>query len=89
MLTRLALAAGLVLTGVLSTGCRIAAPAYESMGGYNGCSDCDSKTKMMLRQQGRNSRHIEEFFDTHFWNYNINDPYRGDRLVLDGSNCCR
>ena len=89
MLTRMALAAGLVLTGVFASGCRVAAPAYENMGGYNQCGACDSKTKMILRQQGRNSRHIESFVDTYFLNYDINDPYRGDTLVLDGSGCCR
>ena len=89
MLTRMALAAGLLLAGVVSTGCRVAAPAFESAGGYSGCGQCDSKTKMILRQQGRNSRHIEEFVDTYFWNYDIHDPYRGDYLVLDGSGCCR
>ena len=40
MLTRMALAAGLLLTGVISSGCRVAAPAYENLGGYNGCGDC-------------------------------------------------
>jgi hypothetical protein len=89
MLKRIALAAGLVLAGVSATGCRLAAPAYESMGGYSQCGQCDSKTKMILRQQGRNSRHIEEFMDTYFLNYDINDPYRGDYLVLDGTGCCR
>jgi hypothetical protein len=89
MLTRIALAAGLALAVMTATGCRLAAPAFESAGGYNHPGQCDSKTKMILRQQGRNSRHIEEFVDTYFLNYDINDPYRGDILVLDGSGCCR
>ena len=89
MLKRMALAAGLVLAGVSATGCRIAAPAFESAGGYTHCGQCDSKTKMILRQQGRNARHVEEFMDTYFLNYDINDPYRGDYLMLDGTGCCR
>ena len=89
MFTRIALAAGLVLTLGVTTGCRVIAPTLEDAGAYGGCGGCDSKSKMILRQQARNARHIEAFADQYFLNYDIHDPYRGDYLVLDGTGCCR
>ncbi len=92
MLKQLLLVAGIVGSGLLMQGCRVAAPVLEDMGGSSpGCStcnDCDTKTKMMIRQQARSARNVEEFVDTYFFNYNVHDPYRGDYRVLDG-NCCR
>lgn len=89
MLKQIALTAGLIVAGLASTGCRAVAPALEDVGGYSNCGGCDTKTKMIVRQQARNARGVEEFVDTYFLNYNIHDPYRGDYRVLDGSGCCR
>ena len=89
MLKQIALAAGLIVAGLSSTGCRVVAPALEDAGGYSQCGQCDSKSKMITRQQARSARGVEEFVDTYFLNYDIHDPYRADYLVLDGSGCCR
>lgn len=89
MLKQIALVAGLVGAGLALSGCRVAAPALEDVGGYSQCGQCDTKTKMIIRQQARGARNVEEFVDTYFLNYNIHDPYRGDYRVLDGSGCCR
>lgn len=88
MLKQIALVAGLVVAGLASSGCRVAAPVLEDAGGYSPCGGCTTKTQMILRQQGRSARNIEEFVDTYFLNYDIHDPYRGDLKVLDGRSCC-
>ena len=87
MLKQIALVAGLVVAGLASSGCRVAAPVLEDMGGYSPCGGCTTKTQMILRQQGRSARNVEEFVDTYFLNYDIHDPYRGDLTVLDGRYC--
>lgn len=87
MLKQIALVAGLVVAGLASSGCRVAAPVLEDMGGYSPCGGCTTKTQMILRQQGRSARNVEEFVDTYFLNYDIHDPYRGDLKVLDGRYC--
>ncbi|MHC5010072.1 MAG: hypothetical protein ACYTG6_03860 [Planctomycetota bacterium] len=84
MLKRLSLVFGLVLVVGALSGCRLGAPAAESLGGYpygaHG-SFSDTKSKAILRQWGRDAREGERFIDQYFLNYNINDPYRGDALV--------
>jgi hypothetical protein len=87
MLKQIALVAGLVVAGLASSGCRVAAPVLEDVGGYSPCGGCTTKTQMILRQQGRSARNVEEFVDTYFLNYDIHDPYRGDLKVLDGRYC--
>ena len=89
MFKQLALAVGFVVSGFSFSGCRVAAPVLEDAGGYSQADSCDTKTKKIVRQQGRNARKCEEFIDTYFWNYDIHDPYRGDKYVLDGDDCCR
>ena len=84
MLKRAFLTLGLAAILASATGCRWTATAMEDWG-RSDCGPCDcSKSKMMWRQQARNQRHIEEFVDTYFWNYDVHDPYRGDYVVLDG-----
>jgi hypothetical protein len=89
MIKQLALAAGLLTALISTTGCMgMVGSGLESVGGYGACSGCTSKGQMIIRQQARNARNIEEFVDTYFWNYDIHDPYRGDLKVLDGRGCC-
>lgn len=88
MIKQLALAAGLLVAMVSTTGCRVGAPLLEEVGGYSPCGGCTTKTQMIIRQQARGGRNIEEFVDTYFLNYDIHDPYRGDYRVLDGRYCC-
>jgi hypothetical protein len=88
MLKQVALVASLALVGLASSGCRVAAPALEEVGGYSPCGGCTTKTQMIVRQQARSARNVEEFMDTYFLNYDIHDPYRGDYKVLDGRYCC-
>lgn len=88
MLKQVALVAGLVVTGLVASGCRVIAPGLEEVSGYSPCGGCTTKTQMIMRQQARGARNVEEFVDTYFLNYDINDPYRGDFKVLDGRYCC-
>ena len=76
MVKRMSLVALLVAATFSISGCRFAAPALESMGG-RGCT----KTQAILNQWGRDARKNERFVDQYAFNYDINDPYRGDRLV--------
>ncbi len=64
-------------------GCRVVAPGLESLGGAEtgGGNIGPTKTQMILRQWGRDTRKNERFVDQYFLNYDINDPYRGDALV--------
>ena len=84
MVKRLCLIAGLLLVVSAMPGCRLGAPILEDMGGCpyscHGTS-CDTKTRAILREWGRDARHQERFIDTYFLNYDINDPYRGDCVV--------
>ncbi len=84
MWKRLSLVVGLVLVLGMVSGCRFIAPPLESMGGcpYS-ChgTACDTKTRAVLREWGRDARAGEQFIDTYFLNYNVNDPYRGDCVV--------
>ena len=81
MWKRLSLVAALVLVLGMASGCRWIAPPLESAGGcpYS-ChgTACDSKSKAILREWGRDARRGEQFIDQYFLNYDINDPYRGD-----------
>lgn len=88
MLKRLSLVLVLVALAAPLGACRMVATAAEDLGGYGGCGDCMTKTKLIIRQQARNLRQNEEFVDTYFLNYDINDPYRADYYVLDGDGCC-
>lgn len=76
MVKRISLAAFLVVAMFSFSGCRMGAPLLESMGG-SGCT----KTQAILNQWGRDARKNERFVDKYAFNYDINDPYRGDRLV--------
>ena len=73
----------LVLVGGLG-GCRVIAPVCEDIGGcpYS-ChgGGCDTKTKAMFRQWGRDARAGEQFIDQYFLNYDRYDPYRGNCTV--------
>ena len=90
MVKRLSLVLLIVAFALPVGACRVAAPALESAGGYGGCGgECMTKTKMILRQWGRDARKNEEIIDTYLFNYDRNDPYRADRYVLDGENCCK
>ncbi len=90
MLKRLSLVLLIAAFAVPFAGCRFAAPALESAGGAGSCGDgCVTKTKLILRQWGRDARKSEEIIDTYVFNYDKNDPYRADRYVLDGENCCK
>lgn len=91
MLKRLTLV--LVVVSMVSplAACRFAAPALEDMSANccGSCSDgCTTKTDMILRQWARDARRGEECIDAMFFNYDRNDPYRGDYYVLDGYGCC-
>lgn len=64
-------------------GCRAAAPALEGLGGRD-CQHCGSfgdKNRAIVSQWGRDMRKNERLFDQYLFNYDINDPYRGDCLV--------
>lgn len=89
MLKRLSVVLVLLTLAAPMGACRFAAPAFEEVGGYGGCGDCMTKTKLILRQQGRHARMGEEFVDTYLLNYDRNDPYRADYYVLDGQDCCK
>jgi hypothetical protein len=84
MVKRFALVMLLVGAGLATSGCRFVAPVLEEAGGCGcnrGCGDAcapDTKSKAMLRQWGADARRNEQFIDTYFFNYDINDPYRGD-----------
>jgi hypothetical protein len=83
MVKGIVLAALLVTSMVAFGGCRLAAPALESVGGAE-CGPSSvgpSKTQMILRQWGRDQRSNERFVDNYFLNYDVNDPYRGDCLA--------
>ena len=84
MLKQVALVAGLVVAGLAASGCRVVAPGLEEVSGYSAGGGSTTKTQMILRQQARGARNVEEFVDTYFLNYDSNDPYRGDFTVLDG-----
>ena len=89
MLKRLALVLVLAAMAMPISACRFMATAAEDVGGYGSCDDgCMTKTKLMVRQQGRHLRECEALIDQYIWNYDINDPYRADYLVLDGDRCC-
>ena len=84
MQKRLLLLAGLMLGIGMLGGCRFVAPVMEDIGGCpTAChmGGCDTKTKAMFRQWGRDARKGEEFIDTYFFNYSRCDPYRGDCYV--------
>ncbi len=84
MLKNIALVAGLAVAGLALSGCRMGATVLEEVGGSTATSGPSTKTQMLLRQQARGARNVEEFVDTYFWNYDIHDPYRADFKVLDG-----
>jgi hypothetical protein len=79
-----------VLGSIALSGCRFVAPVFEEAGGCGRAGGCgcpggagcgpDTKSKAMLRQWGADARRNEQFVDTYFFNYDINDPYRGDCL---------
>ena len=79
MAKRLKMVLILAAAATVLPGCRFIAPVAETLGG-TGCT----KTEGIIRQQGRLARKNEAFIDQYFLNYDINDPYRGDRLALDG-----
>ena len=94
MIKRLGLVFGFMAVLVLFGGCRFLAPVAESWGGCpcgahgvcccpSNCDTnfCDTKTRAMWRQWGRCMRKQERFIDTYFFNYDINDPYRGDCIT--------
>ena len=80
----LSLVVGLVLVFGVCSGCRFGAPVLEDVGGcpYS-ChgTACDTKTRAIVREWGRNARHQEQMIDTYLLNYDIHDPYRGDCVV--------
>ncbi len=81
MFKRLLLVAGLVMMVSGLAGCRFFAPLAEDIGGCpTAChgSQCDTKTKAIIRGWGRDARCGEQFIDQYFLNYDIHDPYRGD-----------
>lgn len=79
MSKRLMLVLVLVAFGGAFSACRYGGPALEKWAG-SGCT----KTEQMLRHQARLARKQEAFIDQYFFNYDINDPYRGDLYALDG-----
>lgn len=87
MLKNIALVAGLAVAGLALSGCRMGAAALEEVGGSTATGGPATKTQLLMRQQARSARNVEEFVDTYFWNYDIHDPYRADFKVLDGRFC--
>lgn len=84
MWKRLTLLAGLVLAMGLVSGCRFIAPPLESWGGSPYSTHgtmCDTKSKAIMREWGRDARHGEQFVDQYLLNYDVHDPYRGDTVV--------
>lgn len=90
MVKRLCLVLSLAALLCAMPGCRVAAPVLESWGGCpggGGCCGgpprlgCDTKTRAMMRQWGADARRGERTVDTYLFNYDINDPYRGDCVV--------
>lgn len=79
MVKRLSLALFLLTFGVAMGGCHTVGNALNGMSGV-GTSANASRTDMALRQWGADSERNGRFVDTYFLNYDINDPYRGDRL---------
>ncbi len=88
MLKRFSLVLMIVALASPLAACRFIAAGAEDIGGYGSCDGCMTKTKLMVRQQGRNFRECESLIDTYIYNYDINDPYRADYVVLDGDRCC-
>ncbi|MDA1194109.1 MAG: hypothetical protein O2894_02910 [Planctomycetota bacterium] len=79
----IALAVILVAASFFVGGCRFGAPLLEGLGGANcnGCSGGPGKSNMIVRNWARDARKGEQFIDQYLFNYDINDPYRGDCLV--------
>ena len=73
------------VAGIAMSGCRFAAQGIETAT----CANCagndrcgaQGKWNAMWRQQARNFRKNERCVDNLFFNYDVNDPYRGDCLV--------
>lgn len=81
MLKRLTMLAVLVTVGFAFSGCRFAGSAFEGACGRD-CTQCDDgKNCAILNQWGRDMRKNERCVDHLFFNYDVNDPYRGDCLV--------
>ena len=77
------LAVILLASAFVVGGCRFAAPVLEGVGGANcaGCQGGPGKSSMIVRQWARDARKNERLVDQYLFNYDINDPYRGDCLV--------
>ena len=80
MLKRLTMVALLVTVGFAFSGCRFAGGLDSACGRTSTACD-DGKNCAILNQWGRDARKSERAIDHMFFNYDINDPYRGDYLV--------
>lgn len=79
MLKRLTLVALLVTVGFAFSGCRFAGGLESACG--RDVPDRNGKNCAILQQWGRDARKSERAIDNMFFNYDTNDPYRGDPVV--------
>jgi len=80
MVKRLSLVLLLLMVGVAFSACHAVEPALNSMSGV-GSSANASHADMILRQWGADAKRNERLYDNYFLNYDVNDPYRGDRVA--------
>jgi hypothetical protein len=77
----------LVVLGV-SAGCSWGSHALGGVGGCNSCRyETGSQTCSYARTWARGAQHQQEFLDTYFLNYDVNDPYRCDCPIYDYCPC--
>lgn len=82
MVKRLTMVALLLTVGFAFSGCRFAGGLESACG--RECQECGAfgnKNCAIMRQWGRDARKSERCIDHLFFNYDVNDPYRGDCLV--------
>ena len=79
MLKRLSMVALLVTMGFAMSGCRLGGNLEGACGRQCLCDD--GKGCAILHQWGRDARKSERCIDHLLFNYDVNDPYRGDCVV--------
>jgi hypothetical protein len=88
MLRRLAVWVGLLAVVGASAGCSWGAHALGSFGGCESCRyETGSQTCSYARSWARNAQYQQQFLDTYFLNYDVNDPYRCDCPIYDYCSC--
>lgn len=89
MVRRLAIVLGLVGMSVLAAGCSFGSRALGSFGGCDTCgSSIGSQARTYSRTWARGMQHQQEFIDTYFLNYDVNDPYRCECPIYDYCDTC-